>query len=54
MGYEFEISPECEFFLFHTDEDGEATSVTHDTGGYLDLGPLDPVSKNISEPTSPY
>ena len=41
MGYEFEISPECEFFLFHTDEDGGATSVTHDKGGYLDLGPLD-------------
>ena len=38
MGYEFEISPECEFFLFHTDEDGGATSVTHDKGGYLDLG----------------
>ena len=33
MGYEF--------FLFHTDEDGGATSVTHDKGGYLDLGPLD-------------
>ena len=29
------------FFLFHTDEDGGATSVTHDKGGYLDLGPLD-------------
>ena len=41
MGYEFEISPECEFFLFHTDEDGGATSVTHDKGGYLELGPLD-------------
>ena len=40
-GYTFQIDPECEFFLFHTDEDGGATSVTHDKGGYLDLGPLD-------------
>ena len=41
MGYTFQVGPECEFFLFHTDEDGGATSVTHDKGGYLDLGPLD-------------
>ena len=41
MGYTFDVGPECEFFLFHTDEDGGATSVTHDKGGYLDLGPLD-------------
>ena len=41
MGYQFDVGPECEFFLFHTDEDGGATSVTHDKGGYLDLGPLD-------------
>ena len=33
--------PECEFFLFHTDEDGLPTTVTHEEGGYFDIGPLD-------------
>ena len=33
MGYEFEISPECEFFLFHTDEDGGATLSGSGTAG---------------------
>ncbi|MDD7740275.1 MAG: type I glutamate--ammonia ligase [Fusicatenibacter sp.] len=41
LGFEFHVAPECEFFLFHTDEDGGATAVTHDKAGYLDLGPLD-------------
>ncbi len=33
--------PELEFFLFHTNELGEATTQTHDTGGYFDLSPVD-------------
>lgn len=40
-GYTFYIDPECEFFLFHTDEDGIPTTVTHETAGYMDVGPLD-------------
>ena len=35
------VGPECEFFLFHTDEDGLPTTVTHEEGGYFDIGPLD-------------
>ncbi len=33
--------PELEFFLFHTDQMGKATTLTHDTGGYFDLSPVD-------------
>lgn len=41
LGYTFNVGPECEFFLFHTDEDGSPTTITHDTAGYFDLGPID-------------
>ena len=42
MGYEkFNVGPECEFFLFLTDEEGNPTTVTQDNGGYFDLGPVD-------------
>jgi glutamine synthetase len=41
MGYDLKIGPEFEFFLFHTDENGDPTTVTHDKAGYFDLGPLD-------------
>jgi glutamine synthetase len=41
MGYSLQVGPECEFFLFHTDEDGLPTTITHEKAGYLDLGPLD-------------
>ncbi|MDY2698510.1 MAG: type I glutamate--ammonia ligase [Suilimivivens sp.] len=41
MGYTFEVGPECEFFLFHTDENGMPTTLTHEQAGYFDLGPLD-------------
>jgi len=41
MGYTFNAGPECEFFLFHTDEKGRSTTVTHDEAGYFDLGPVD-------------
>ncbi len=41
MGYKFEVGPECEFFLFHTDENGMPTTLTHEKAGYFDLGPLD-------------
>jgi len=41
LGYTFNVGPECEFFLFHTDEEGRPTTNTHDQGGYFDLGPVD-------------
>ena len=41
MGYAFNVGPECEFFLFQTDEDGQPTTVTNDEGGYFDLNPID-------------
>jgi len=41
MGYEMNVGPEPEFFLFQLDENGEATTKTHDNGGYFDLGPID-------------
>lgn len=40
-GYTFYIDPECEFFLFHINEDGIPTTVTHEQAGYMDVGPLD-------------
>lgn len=41
MGYYFNVGPECEFFLFHTDDDGLPTTITHEKAGYFDLGPSD-------------
>mgnify|MGYP001127064119 CR=1 FL=1 len=41
MGYRFEVGPECEFFLFHCDENGLPTTLTHEQAGYFDMSPLD-------------
>lgn len=41
LGYTFEVGPECEFFLFHTDENSMPTTITHEQAGYFDLGPVD-------------
>lgn len=41
MGYTVNIGNECEFFLFHTDEDGYPTENVNDTAGYFDLAPVD-------------
>ena len=41
MGYGFNVGPECEFFLFHTDDSGYPTTGTLDTAGYFDLGSAD-------------
>lgn len=41
MGYSVKVAPECEFFLFHTDERGRPTTITHDNAGYYDLAPVD-------------
>ncbi|MCR5419637.1 MAG: glutamine synthetase family protein [Lachnospiraceae bacterium] len=40
-GYTFSIRPECEFFLFHLDEDGLPTTITHEEAGMMDVGPVD-------------
>lgn len=41
LGYSFQVGPECEFFLFHTDEEGRPTTVSHEKAGYFDVAPLD-------------
>ncbi|MCL2033478.1 MAG: glutamine synthetase family protein [Oscillospiraceae bacterium] len=41
MGYACKVGAECEFYLFKTGDDGEATDITLDKGGYLDVSPLD-------------
>jgi len=41
MGYMMYAGPEAEFFLFLLDENGKATSKTHDSAGYFDLAPID-------------
>ncbi len=41
LGYEMNVGPECEFFLFKRDEDGVPTNRTHDYAGYYDVGPED-------------
>ena len=40
-GYTFNVGPECEFFLFETDEKGAPTVVPQDDAGYFDLSPID-------------
>jgi glutamine synthetase len=40
-GYTFMIRPECEFFLFHMDEAGLPTTITHEEAGMMDVGPVD-------------
>lgn len=41
LGYQFDVGPECEFFLYHTDDNGQPTTLTHEKAGYFDLGPVD-------------
>ncbi len=41
MGYSTNLGPEVEFFLFFRDQEGKATTKTHDQGGYFDLLPVD-------------
>ena len=35
------VGPECEFFLFQTEENGMPTTNTYERASYFDLGPLD-------------
>ena len=41
LGYTFMVGPECEFFLFHTDENMIPTTITYEKAGYFDMGPND-------------
>ncbi|MEA1940346.1 MAG: type I glutamate--ammonia ligase [Candidatus Caldatribacteriota bacterium] len=41
MDYSANLGPEVEFFLFSRDQEGKATTNTHDQGGYFDLLPVD-------------
>mgnify|MGYP001459754771 CR=1 FL=1 len=42
MGFDtLNVGPECEFFLFLTDSEGNPTVKTQDNAGYFDLGPVD-------------
>lgn len=40
-GYSFQIGPECEFYLFLTDEWGYPSVTPHDKAGYCDMAPYD-------------
>ncbi|MBR4208368.1 MAG: type I glutamate--ammonia ligase [Lachnospiraceae bacterium] len=41
MGYTLNVGPECEFFLFQTDENAAPTTIANERAGYFDLGPMD-------------
>ncbi len=41
LGYTFKVGAECEFFLFHLDDNGMPTTITHEQAGYFDVGPMD-------------
>ena len=41
MGLTFRVGAECEFFLFHLDENGMPTTISHENAGYFDVGPVD-------------
>ena len=41
LGYTFYVDPECEFFLFNTDDNGMPMPQTHERAGYMDVGPAD-------------
>ncbi|HAA64826.1 MAG TPA: type I glutamate--ammonia ligase [Thermoanaerobacter sp.] len=41
LGYQFNVGPECEFYLFLTDEKGNLTTITQDDASYFDMAPVD-------------
>lgn len=40
-GLHFHMGPECEFYLFETDNNGKPVLVPHDEASYFDVAPLD-------------
>ncbi|MFA6731737.1 MAG: glutamine synthetase family protein [Sphaerochaeta sp.] len=41
QGYQFGVGPECEFYLFKLNDEGQPTYTPIDRGTYLDVAPLD-------------
>ncbi|OUQ20819.1 type I glutamate--ammonia ligase [Lachnoclostridium sp. An138] len=41
MEYQFDVGPECEFFLFHTNDEGNPTTFSHEQAGFFDMSPID-------------
>jgi len=41
LGYVAQVGPECEFFLFQRDADGNPTTITQDQARYFDLATVD-------------
>ncbi len=41
LGFEMNVGPECEFFLFKKGDNGKTLCVSHDSAGYYDVGPDD-------------
>ena len=41
LGYTMYAGPEAEFFLFHKDDQGRATTITNDRASYFELLPVD-------------
>jgi len=41
QGWQLLVGVELQFFLFHTDGQGNPTTITHDRAGYCDLTPMD-------------
>ena len=41
MGFQMMVGTEPEFFLFEKDQNKNATTISHDGGGYFDLAPID-------------
>ena len=37
----FTVGPECEFFLYHLDDNGLPTTLTHEHAGFFDVAPMD-------------
>ena len=40
-GFTMNVGPEPEFFIFHKNEEGKATTKTHEKASYFDLAPVD-------------
>ena len=41
MGFDCQIGPECEFYMFVLDDNGEPTRIPQDKAGYFDVAPKD-------------
>jgi len=51
-GYGLYAGPEAEFFLFHQDANGRPSLMTHDSGSYFDLSPVDKAEQARQEMVS--